>query len=285
MNKHGPARATAAAVAVAALTGFALAGCGGPSTHTTPDVPGESTGSMAAGASSLTTSAAKAGRTRPDARQSVAKASGQRQNATSNSFVQANSIPFPVAVGNTWVYRTNASGETGRTTNSIVAAGPGTAGYQVTMSSTIDIAGTSTTLEPVYVFYPDGTVGYPLPPVDGVSVAGNIRWPDAAGLASGQAYHSVLRIQSGQGGPYENANVTVQGAGTTSVSVPAGRYQASVVDTTIATNAVTIEVKTWIAQGTGTVKTVVLIQAAGGSELNTTSELVSFTKAAAGIGS
>ena len=286
MSKQGPMRAAATAVAVVALAGFALAGCSGPATHTAPDVPGESTGSMAAGASSLATSAARAGGQRPAARQTAAKANGQRQHATSNSFVWANSIPFPVAVGNTWVYRTNASGEIGRTTNRIVAAGPATAGYQVTMASTIEIAGTATTFEPVYVFYPDGTVGYPLPRVDGVSVAGTVRWPDAAGLASGQAYHSVLRIQSGQGGRSENANVTVRGAGTTPVRVPAGRYQASVVDTTIVTNAVTVEVKTWIAQGVGPVKTEVLIQAAGGTELNTTNELLSFTKVAAtGVGS
>ena len=63
-----------------------------------------------------------------------------------------------------------------------------------------------------------------LPPVNGTPLTGgSIRWPDAAGLASGQAYHSVLRIQG------VNADVTVQGAGTTSVSVPAGSYRASAV--------------------------------------------------------
>ena len=149
--------------------------------------------------------------------------------------MKANSIPFPVAVGNTWVYQTTASGQTGQTTNRIISAGPSPAGYQVTMSSTTDIAGTATAVQPVYLFYPDGTIGYPVPPVNGLSVAsGRIRWPDAAGLASGRAYHSVLRILDSQTGQYENANVTVQGAGTTSVRVPAGTYQASVVDTIIA---------------------------------------------------
>ena len=280
MSKHGPARAVAAAAI--ALAACAVAGCGGPSTHTAPDVPGEMTAGTATGASSLASGAARAGRERPNARPGR---TGKHQDATTGSFVQANSIPFPVAVGNTWVYRTSADGQTGRTTNRIVAAGAGGNGYQVTMSSTTDIAGTVSTVEPVYVFYPDGSVGYPLPSVDGVSVAGSVRWPDAAGLASGQAYHSVLRIQSGQGGRYENANVTVRGAGTTSVTVPAGTYQASVVDTTSATNALTLEVKTWIAQDVGTVKTQVLIQAAGGTDLITTSELLSFRKAAPAIGS
>ena len=188
------------------------------------------------------------------------------------------------------MYQTTRSGQTGQTTNRIVSAEPTPAGYKVMMSSTTDIAGMATSAQPLYVFYPDGTIGYPVPPIDGVSVAGGgIRWPDAAGLASGHAYHSVLRIQVSQTGQYENANVTVQGVGTMSVSVPAGTYQASVVETTIAAKVggytTTVEVTTWIAQGVGPVKTEELILAAGRTEL-TTNELLSFTKrTVAGIGS
>ena len=224
-------------------------------------------------------------------RQNATSATSARQRETPQSFVKANSIPFPVAVGNTWVYRTTASGETGQTTNRIVSAEPIPAGYEVTMTSTTDVAGTATAVQPVYVFYPDGTIGYPVPQIDGVSVAGGgIRWPDAAGLASGRAYHSVLYILDSQTGQQEKANVTVQGAGTTSVSVPAGTYQASVVVTTIAAKVggytTTVEVTTWIAQGIGPVKTQELIRTAGTTELTITNELLSYTKGAVvGIGS
>ena len=100
----------------------------------------------------------------------------------------------------------------------------------------------------------------------------------------------MLRVQVSQTGQYENADVTVQGAGTTSVSVPAGTYQASVVDTTIAAkvggHTTTVEVTTRIAQGVGPVETVVLIRSASTTELATTDELLSFTKVAvAAIGS
>src|SRR5207245_988857 len=98
----------------------------------------------------------------------AAPAATARQNAAAKSFAKANSIPFPVAVGNRWVYRTRAGGSTGRTTNTIVGAGPETAGYRVTVSSTTAIAGTATTIQPVYVFYPDGTIGYPAPEVNGL---------------------------------------------------------------------------------------------------------------------
>ena len=281
MGKHGSARAV---LVVAAI--IALGGCTGVGTATAPDVPGQGVGSTSTAATSPASSAAEG-----SGRQSATSTASARQRGTSQSFVQADSIPFPVAVGNTWVYRTTVGDQTGRTTNRIVSAGPVAAGYEVTMSSTTDVAGTATAAQPVYLFYPDGTIGYPVPPINGVSVAGgSIRWPDAAGLASGRTYHSVVRILDSQTGQYENANVTVRGEGTTSVSVPAGTYQASLVNTIIAAKVggsiTTVEVAIWIAQGTGPVQTAVLIQSAGKIELTATNVLLSFTKGAVlGIGS
>jgi hypothetical protein len=151
------------------------------------------------------------------------------------------------------------------------------------MSSATELPGTAAAVRSVYVFYPDGTIGYPVAPVDGVPVAGAVRWPDAAGLASGRAYRSVLRAQAGQG---ETADVTVQGEGTAPVSVPAGTFQASVVSMTIPAKTGTVEVTTWISEGIGPVKTIAIIRVAGKHELLTTSELQSFTKGAAvGAGS
>jgi hypothetical protein len=147
----------------------------------------------------------------------------------------------------------------------------------VTVSSTTDVGGSASTAVPVYTFYPNGTIGYPVPQVSGVPVTGTVRWPDAEGLASGKIYRSTLHIEGG------DADVTVQGTGTTSVSVPAGTYRASVVKTTITAQGQTVEVTVWIAQGTGPVKTEVVIRAPGGTGL-TTNELLSFTKAVSVIG-
>jgi hypothetical protein len=265
MSKHGSARAVLAGAAIVALAGCALAGCGGVPTGTRPDVPGETTAGSSSAADATT-------------QVSGTTSLNARHGAAAKGFARANSIPFPVAVGNTWIYQTSSGGQTGRTTNKIVGAGPGSAGYRVTVSSTTDFGGSASTAVPVYTFYPDGTIGYPVPPVSGVPLTGgSIRWPDAAGLASGKVSHSVLRIQGG------NADVTVQGAGTTSVSVPAGSYRASVVKTTLTAQGQTVEVTVWIAQGTGPVKTQVLIRAPGGTGL-TTSELLSFTKAVSVVG-
>ena len=270
MSKHGSARAVLAGAAIMALAGCALAGCGGVPTGTRPDVPspGGST-APATGSSGAAHATSQVSGTAPLTTQ---------QGTPAKGFARANSIPFPVAVGNTWVYQTSIDGQGGRTTNKIVGAGPGSAGYRVTVSSTTSIGGSATTVVPVYTFYPDGTIGYPVPPLTGAPVAGSsIRWPDAAGLASGQVYHSVLRIQG------VNANVTVQGAGTVRVNVPAGSYRASVVKTTITAQGQTVEVTVWIAQGTGPVKTEVLIRAPGATGL-TLSELLSFTKSVSIVG-
>ena len=215
MSKHGSPRAVLTVAAMVAAIGCVLAGCGGVPKGSRPDVPGQTTaGSSSAGAATTHGSGTAPLTTRP--------------GTAAKGFAQANSIPFPVAVGNTWIYQTSAGGQTGRTTNKIVGAAPGSNGYRVTVSSTTDVGGSATNVAPVYTFYLDGTIGYPVPPVSGVPVTGgSVRWPDAAGLASGKAYHSVLRIQGG------NADVTVQGAGTALVSVPAGAYRASVVKTTI----------------------------------------------------
>jgi hypothetical protein len=94
----------------------------------------------------------------------------------------------------------------------------------------------------------------------------------------------VLRIKVNQSGPAQdqNANVTVQGQGTSTVTVPAGTYQATLVTMTFSVKvggySSTEEVQTWAAPGTGPVKTKVALHAAGNIELTSTDELVSFTK-------
>jgi hypothetical protein len=309
MRKHGLVSAV-----LAGATIIVVAGCSGVPSGTTPDVPGASTGGP--GATSMAHSAAPVTSSMPSdrpserQRQRQSEQPSERQSqrhseqpsegqggapvsswnpgatANANAFVKANSLPFPVAVGNTWVYRTTVDGTTGRTTNRIVAAGAGAAGYQVTVNSTTEVGGEVSTVPLVYTFYPDGTVSYPVPLVAGLSVVGGgIRWPDAADLASGRTYRSTVRILVSQTGEYEIANVTVRGAGTASVSVPAGTYQASVVDITITAKVGSVQVSTWIAQGVGPVQTAALIQAAGMTEYSITNVLMTFTKGTPGIGS
>jgi hypothetical protein len=272
MSKHLPARTVLAGAAV-----MVLAGCSASGTVGTPQV------SMGVGQAA--SASARAAASASGAAQGTSSGSGA--GATANSFAAPSSIPFPVTVGDTWVYQTAASvnGKQGLTTDKIVSAGPAAAGYQVTMSETVDVGGSVLTARPVYLFYPSGKVGYPVTDANGVSVTGGgVTWPDAAGLASGQAYRSVVRIRVSQAGAseYQNANVTVQGAGTAAVTVPAGSYQATVVNMTITTQVgsytTSVDVKTWLAPGTGPVKSEVLTHAGGKAKLTTTNVLLTFTK-------
>jgi hypothetical protein len=295
MSKHGSAVALAGTVLVGTvLAGMGLAGCSGsvPNgakpqvTSNSAGSPGTTSGTGTQASSASPGGSSPGGSSPASAGQSASSATGAqpaiRPGVASKSFVKANSIPFPVAIGNTWVYQTTAGGATGRTTNKIVAAGPGSAGFLVTMSSATSLPGAGSAGTAGYTFYPDGTIGYPAPAVSGVAVTGGgIRWPNATALASGHAYHSTLQLQVG--GAQENAGVNVYGAGTETVTVPAGTYQASVVETTIAAQGETIEVTTWIVQGIGTVKTEIQIHGAGTAGL-TTSELLSFTKVKNAIG-
>ena len=112
-------------------------------------------------------------------------------------------------------------------------------------------------------------------------VAGQGRaWIELAGevvrydLAAGQS----LRAHPGHVGMF---TASVKGGGTHSVTVPAGTYQATVVDQTMAETVlghpVNIVVRTWLAPGVGPVKSEVLSKASATSAMNITEVLKSFT--------
>jgi hypothetical protein len=266
MSRYRSARMVLAVAAAVVLTGIALAGCGTPS-RTSPETSNSSPVAATSGQGGALNGSARA----------VATATAGASVAPSNS------IPFPAAVGNTWVYDVvdNISKAHALETKTVLSVSRITGGTRVTMSDTLS-PGPGTTIEN-YIFYDNGQVGFPVDVPHGISVvSGNgVVWPDAAGLNSGRAYHSVLKIRLGSG-KYQTANVTVQGDGTVPVSVPAGKYQTTLV-TMIITSKVgrfptTALVKVWIASGTGPVKSGETLEAGGNTELVSTSELVSFTR-------
>ena len=77
-----------------------------------------------------------------------------------------------------------------------------------------------------------------------------------------------------------DAHVTVQGAGTQSVTVPAGTYNATVVNMTMSETihgfAVSSEVRTWLATGVGPVKTEVILDEAGINHVLAEDRLISY---------
>jgi hypothetical protein len=259
MGKYISAR-----VALAGVAAITLAGCGSAAS-TSAASGGSPKGSLSASASMSASAITSA-----DATASPSGAAGT-------------SAPFPVAVGNTWIYQAVTSINTARSldTKRIVSVAPATGGRQVTMSDTI-IPGSGPVTQN-YLFYDNGQIGFPISASHGVTVvSGNgIVWPNAADLAAGKALHSTSKIKL-TSGQFETADVTVSGGGTQSVSVQAGTYQATLVNMTIVTHvgsfASTITIKEWTAPGVGPVKSEEIIKAAGQSQETSTETLLSFKK-------
>ena len=265
MQKNTPVPTAAATVAavLAAATALALAGCGSSASSSSS---GSSSGSSS---SSATHSAAAAAAPAPTSAGSSA------------------SVPFPVAVGDTWTYNTTAAGESGTTVDKMTAVTPVVGGQQVTMTHTDHLAGVNDTSTETYIFQSDGSISYPLGQLSagsGVTVSsGGIVWPPASVIDSGKPTQSDIKLSIKEGGQAisTTAHVTVQGAGTATVTVPAGTYQATVVLITeqisIAGVTATVQVKTWLAPDVGPVKDQVVTTDAGASNVAATEELVSFT--------
>ena len=155
------------------------------------------------------------------------------------------------------------------------------------MTGTITLLGTTTTHSSTYVFGSDGSITYPLSQFEssGVSLSGSsgVFWPPAAVIDSGKPSTSQLKISISESGQKfsTTAHITVQGAGTQSVTVPAGTYDATVVNMTEAVSVegvtVTIVVRTWLAPGVGPVKDEVISNEAGTDHVTATEVLESFT--------
>jgi hypothetical protein len=260
MNKY--TRSRLATVALATVAGLALAGCG--------------TSAATSGAASSTTAPGQA-----------ATSSATTGSGGSGGVVSAASLPFPVAVGNTWVYDSSvpSTGSTSTVTNKILSVVPVTGGSRVTESYADSLS--SSTTHSTYIFHSDGTITFPLSQATGgtlVSSSGGILLPSAADIATGKPYRSVLTLGFKQDGRTmkEISHVTVQGAGTATVTVPAGTYRATIVDMTMVMTVsgitASIQIRTWVANGVGQVKSEVLTGFAGHSLVTGVEELKSFTK-------
>jgi hypothetical protein len=257
-----------AAAALVAAAGLVLAACGGSTPSSTS--AGSSTNS-------------------PAASSSTPASSNSSSSTSSASTTSSLSVPFPIGVGNTWVYKASVglTGSSGTITNKMTAVTPVSGGQQVTMQTVSDVTGSPITNSAIYIFHSDGSISYPVQQFGSstTSVTGaSVFWPPASEMASGQAYHSTLHIGIAEDGKTEKvaAHITVQGDGSGSVTVPAGTYSATIVNMTM-TFAIegyqsSIVVKTWLANGIGPVQSEAFITELGATHMVSEQKLVSFTK-------
>jgi hypothetical protein len=207
-------------------------------------------------------------------------------NSGSTSTVSSSSVPFPIALGNTWIYQANISGfEHGTVTNKVVAVKPVSGGTQATVSDHDSFV--STTTDSVYVFHPDGSISYPFSQLQSGAtlVSGGLTLPSAAVVASGQPTSSTVVLEihpAGAPARRVTAHITVKGDGTATVTVPAGTYTATVVSMTekftVSGYRAQIVVMTWMANGVGPVQSQATLTELGHSQLVSQLKLQSFTK-------
>jgi hypothetical protein len=213
---------------------------------------------------------------------------GGAASSAGGSATSSTSVPFPVAVGNTWNYKITTGSESGTTVNKMTAVTPVATGQQVTMLTTDHVGSVNGSAKETYLFHADGSISYPLgsfSPGSGVTVTSNgVVWPPASVIAAGKPSQSTLNISIKAAGQAlsTTAHVTVQGAGTATVTVPAGTYQATVVLVTerleIVGITASIQVKTWLAPDVGPVKELVTTNEGSGTSVVADEELLSFTK-------
>jgi hypothetical protein len=199
--------------------------------------------------------------------------------------VSSNSVPFPIAVGNTWVYDSvTLAGISSTVTDKVISVTPVSGGNQVTMSHTDSIGGATT--QETYIFHSDGSISYPFSELGKTAaiIKGSLEWPSASVIASGQPTTSTIEIAlaTGTSKQHVTARLTVKGAGTATVTVPAGTYSATIVQMTEQFKVLgftgTIVVQTWVANGVGPVESEATITEAGHSEVVSHLKLVTFTK-------
>jgi hypothetical protein len=266
-------RRTAGAFAVtAAAASLVLTGCG------------KTTGAAAAGPTTgaATSAAATSGGG------STASAAATGSASQSSVVVSSGALPFPTTVGDSWTYN-NTNGTTSE--NKIAAATQVSAGQQVTMDTTFTDNGTATHDSYEYIVEPNGEIALPTsqfaPSSAGATfkvISGGIFWPSAAQLASGQPVHTTLTMEFTVAGKSQTIteHITSQGQGTQSVTVPAGTYNASVVNVqeaaTIDGYNTTLDDKTWFASGIGPVQSELIDIAGGKTSIDSKEELTSFVK-------
>jgi hypothetical protein len=195
---------------------------------------------------------------------------------------------FPVAVGNTWVYQEKLNTTQGTVTNQVATVTPTTGGDRVTMKTRNDLSGLPhTASRATFILHHDGTISVPLTQLGSGLVkvrSGSIVWPSAAQLASGRPTTDtlVLTVTAAGHSATVRAHVVVRGAGTQTVRVPAGTYQATVIQETMREKimgfGVRLVIRTWVAQGVGPVKSEVVNTGGAVSTVSSEQELKSFTR-------
>jgi hypothetical protein len=191
------------------------------------------------------------------------------------------STVIPAQLGDTWVYAFDSSvlGK-GTETSRISAVSPAAGGQRATMASSLSLAGSKAPFKfsSVFTAGADGSVTFGSTSFMGSKLASaNVNWPSPAALTPGRPHTST--VTGNFLGFRTTERVTITNLGPASVTVPAGTYQAVLLEQTVTEGAGNRDViKSWVVNGIGQVKTDTTVIVKGQRSVSSAEVLTSFTK-------
>ena len=188
---------------------------------------------------------------------------------------------IPAQLGDTWIYAIDSSvlGK-GTATARISAVRPVAGGQRATLATSLRLAGSKAPwrFSSDFTLGADGSVTFASTSTMGAKLASaNVNWPSPAALKPGQSHTSTLT--GSFLGFKTTERVTITEIGPATVTVPAGTYQATLLEETATDHSGGRDVvKTWVVNGIGQVKTVTTVTVKGARQVSSAEELTSFTK-------
>jgi len=218
-------------------------------------------------------------------------AGSSRNSAPAKSPAASASVPFPVAVGDTWTYTLETLGlPPAVLVKKITGITPVPGGRRVSMAVTFSVYGIPKKFHQDYLFGSDGSISFPPPgPITSAlspADAGRVIVPPLSVVNSGRPVTWTVKMP-----PLKLAGrkitgetrFTVQGGGTASVTVPAGTYRVTVVNMKVSGTssgvdkpAVMVQ-RMWFAPHVGEVGEEIIAASSGSRQVLTTEKLQSFT--------
>ena len=191
------------------------------------------------------------------------------------------STVIPAQLGDTWVYAVNSSvlGK-GTETNRISAVTPVAGGQRATLSSSLRLAASK---EPFkfasdFIAGADGSIKFASTSFMGAKLASaNVNWPSPAALTPGRP--RISTVTGSFLGVRTTERVAVTEVGPAAVTVPAGSYQATLLEQTVTDRAGgRTVIKAWVVNGIGEVKSETTVMVKGQREVSNVETLTSFTR-------
>jgi hypothetical protein len=218
-------------------------------------------------------------------------AGSSRSSTRAKSPGASASVPFPVAVGDTWTYTLEIAGQPlpAVLIKKITGITPVPGGQRVSMAITESVYGIPRTFHQDYLFGADGSISFPPGPIPSPmspAGAGNVIVPPLSVVNSGRPVTWTVKdppLKLAGRKVTGETRITMQGGGTASVTVPAGTYRVTVVNMTLSATSswvhkrIVMVQRMWFAPHVGEVGEEVIAASPGSGRVLSTVKLQSFT--------